>query len=53
MIVLKDYENFFDVLKHFFEFVVWFVGLNGVIEAAVSFLVGGTISKAVYKFANK
>ena len=49
----SDYIIELQAGRNIFAFVVWFVGLNVVIEAAVSFLVGGTISKAVYKFANK
>ena len=34
-------------------FVVAFVGLQGVVEAIVCFLISGIISKNVYKFVNK
>ena len=39
--------------RNLFAFVAWFVGINGAVEAAVSFIVGGSVSKAVYKFVNK
>lgn len=34
-------------------FIVGFVGLNGVIEAAVNFVVGGAAAKAVVRLVNK
>ena len=36
-----------------FPFLVGFVGLNGLIEAGVSIVVGTTISRAVYNFVNR
>lgn len=39
--------------RNLLAFFVWFVGLNGLIEAIVAFVVGGAISKAVYRYATK
>ena len=39
--------------RNLLAFVAWFVGINGAVEAAVSFLVGGSVSKAIYRFVNK
>ncbi len=39
--------------RNLIAFFVWFVGLNGLIEAIVSFIVGGAVSKAVYKYLKK
>lgn len=35
--------------KSLLTFIVWFVGLNGLIEIILSFFVGGAISKALFK----
>ncbi len=34
-------------------FFVAFVGLNGAIEAAVSFILGGAVSKAIYRYVKR
>lgn len=39
--------------KGLLSFIVWFVGLNGLVEIILSFFVGGAISKALFKFARK
>ena len=39
--------------RNILAFFVWFVGINGVIEAIVTFVIGGAISRAVYKVANR
>lgn len=37
-------------VENFFAFVAMFVGINGIIEAAVCFVVGASIAKAMVKF---
>ena len=49
----SDYITELQAGRNIFAFVVWFVGINGAIEAAVSFIVGGSVGKAIYKVVNK
>lgn len=49
----SDYITTIRAGRNLLAFVAWFVTINGVIEAAVSFIVGGTVSKAIYKVVNK
>lgn len=49
----SDYILGLQAGRNIFAFVIWFVGINGAIEAAVSFFVGGSVSKVIYRLVNK
>ncbi|MCI8327801.1 MAG: ECF transporter S component [Lachnospiraceae bacterium] len=49
VVIFRDYLTDQYAMKNIFSFVVAFVGINGLIEAAVCFLVGSAISGALKK----